>query len=122
MRARSAASSRVRLIPGMVASSHGGQGMPKEMALLLPTWPMANGTRLARPRGGPMEDDVAPREGHADFWFDPLCPWAWITSRWIKEVAQVRDVDTRFHVMCLSYLNEEKDISDDYRERLRAGW
>jgi 2-hydroxychromene-2-carboxylate isomerase len=69
-----------------------------------------------------MHDDVAPGARHADFWFDPLCPWAWITSRWMKEVERVRDVETRFHVMCLSYLNESKDVSDDYRERLRAGW
>jgi protein-disulfide isomerase-like protein with CxxC motif len=69
-----------------------------------------------------MESDVAPTPQYADFWFDPLCPWAWITSRWMKEVEHVRDVRTRFHVMCLSYLNETKDISDDYRERLHAGW
>lgn len=69
-----------------------------------------------------MQDDVQRGAGHADFWFDPLCPWAWITSRWMKEVEQVRDVETRFHVMSLSYLNESKDVSDDYRERLRAGW
>jgi 2-hydroxychromene-2-carboxylate isomerase len=69
-----------------------------------------------------MTDDVAPAPHHADFWFDPLCPWAWLTSRWMKEVEGVRDVKTRFHVMCLSYLNESKDVSDDYRERLRKGW
>lgn len=65
-----------------------------------------------------MSETVAP----ADFWFDPLCPWAWITSRWMKEVEQVRGVETRFHVMCLAYLNEENDISDEYRERLSKGW
>jgi 2-hydroxychromene-2-carboxylate isomerase len=69
-----------------------------------------------------MEGDAGSTTTTVDFWFDPLCPWAWITSRWMKEVEGVRDVQTRFHPMCLSYLNEHKDISDDYRERLRAGW
>ena len=51
-----------------------------------------------------------------------MCPFAWITSRWMLEVEQVRDVDVSWHVMSLSYLNETKDISDDYRKRLQAGW
>lgn len=52
----------------------------------------------------------------ADFWFDPACPWAWIASRWMKEVEQVRAVETRWHVMSLALLNEDRDdISDDYR-------
>ena len=69
-----------------------------------------------------MSEHAAPAEAHADFWFDPLCPWAWITSRWMKEVEGARGVKPRFHVMCLSYLNEQKDISDEYRERLQEGW
>ena len=56
----------------------------------------------------------------ADLWFDPLCPFAWITSRWIKEVEEVRDIQVRWHVMSLAYLNRDKDIPDDYREMLAA--
>lgn len=54
-----------------------------------------------------------------DFWFDPACPWAWITSRWIHEVAALRPVDVRWHIMSLAVLNEDKDIPADYRERVK---
>lgn len=58
----------------------------------------------------------------ADFWFDPMCPWAWMTSRWMTEVERVRDVTVRWHVMSLAVLNEDKDIPEDYRAMLADGW
>jgi predicted DsbA family dithiol-disulfide isomerase len=60
--------------------------------------------------------------GTADFWFDPLCPFAWITSRWMLEVQRVRDVQVHWHVMSLAYLNQDKDISDRYRAILEPAW
>src|SRR3954453_18587029 len=58
----------------------------------------------------------------ADFGFDPLCPWAWISSRWMHEVEQVRDVQTRWHVMSLAELNSGRDLPDDYRKMLETAW
>lgn len=50
-----------------------------------------------------------------DFWFDPSCPWAWMTSRWVDEVSEHRNLDVTWHVMSLAVLNEDKDVSDEYR-------
>src|SRR5262249_26216745 len=58
----------------------------------------------------------------ADFWFDTLCPWAWLTSRWMLEVEQVRDVEVRWRPMSLAILNEGRDLPADYLARIALGW
>ncbi|GAA4156451.1 Rv2466c family mycothiol-dependent reductase [Gryllotalpicola daejeonensis] len=51
-----------------------------------------------------------------DFWFDPSCPWAWMTSRWVDEVSAARDLDVTWHIMSLAILNEDKDVPESYRK------
>ena len=72
-----------------------------------------------------MTADAAELE-EVQFWFDPLCPWAWITSRWMLEVERVRPVKTDWRIMSLAYLNlvqhEGKGLSEEYMERMSRAW
>ncbi|MGI5125199.1 DsbA family protein [Pseudonocardia sp. CA-107938] len=64
--------------------------------------------------------DATTDRARVEFWFDPRCPFAWVTSRWILEAAKVRDLDLSWHVMSLWLLNKDRDISDEYRRLTEA--
>jgi hypothetical protein len=63
-----------------------------------------------------------PERTTVDMWFDPICPWAWLTSRWLLEVEKVRPLDIRFNIMSLSILNGGRDLPDSYRRFLDRAW
>ncbi|BEL12972.1 DsbA family protein [Actinoplanes sichuanensis] len=81
---------------------------------------------MSREDGATVTDDTPLEHEEVPFWFDPLCPWAWITSRWLLEVEQVRPVRADWRIMSLAYLNleqrEGKGLSEDYRALMERAW
>lgn len=59
-----------------------------------------------------------------DFWFDPVCPWTWLTSRWILEVEKARPLAITWHVMSLAILNEKRldELPEANRDLMGLAW
>jgi 2-hydroxychromene-2-carboxylate isomerase len=68
------------------------------------------------------EEPVVTERAQAEFWFDPICPWAWMTSRWMTEVEKVRPVDVTWRVMSLAYLNAGRELPEDYARLMERAW
>lgn len=83
---------------------------------------MSDVTAVAPGREPGDPGQAAAERSLADFWFDPLCPWAWLASRWMLEVERVRPVRTRWHVMSLAVLNEGRDLPEEYRDLMARAW
>ncbi|QIS13577.1 disulfide bond formation protein DsbA [Nocardia arthritidis] len=69
-----------------------------------------------------MIDASSDQAATIDMWFDPRCPWAWIATQWLLEVERVRPIETRFHVMSLSVLNDGRELPEKYRRGQIEGW
>lgn len=53
-----------------------------------------------------------------NFWFDVSCPWTWITSRWLVDVSEQRDLDVTWRPFSLFELNKDRDLPEDYRKHI----
>ena len=73
-------------------------------------------------KGADRNSTASPDRLVADFWFDPVCPWAWMTSRWMLEVERVRQMSTRWHVMSLSILNADRELPERYQRLMDEAW
>ena len=81
---------------------------------------MATATRTGTAKS--LGTGTAEAKGAVRMWFDPACPWAWMTSRWLMEVEQVRDIEVTWRVMSLSVLNEKRDLDEGYRRLMDDSW
>lgn len=71
---------------------------------------------------GGMQERNGDERARVDVFVDPVCPFAWITSRWLTEVERQRPIDLRFRLMSLAAVNEHRDVDEWYRKFNDHGW
>jgi len=59
---------------------------------------------------------------NVQFWFDPICPWAFMTSRWLLEVEKIRDISITWNLFSLAHLNRDKEVAPEYKAKLIRSW
>lgn len=94
----------------------------------------AHSTRRAMTRGwgacwqdGVVSDTTETTQPQTNYpsvemFFDPACPWAWMTSRWLMEVERAKGITVTWSVMSLAVLNEGRDLPEDYRDLMDRAW
>ena len=107
-------------------AGHGRDRAPPRLSSRQTSSRQTAGTGNTRARAAVAAGVTEQPQEDVQFWFDPLCPWAWITSRWMLEVEKVRPVRTEWRIMSLAYLNliqhEGKGLSEEYLERMGKAW
>jgi 2-hydroxychromene-2-carboxylate isomerase len=56
------------------------------------------------------------------FWFDPICPYTWRTSRWLREVTEKRNLTVTWRLHSLATLNAGNDLPQDVLDFFAQGW
>ena len=53
-------------------------------------------------------------DADVEFFWDPVCPFAWLTSRWLVQVAEARDLSIDWRFICLRFINEHRDYDAEF--------
>lgn len=67
-----------------------------------------------------MNSATEQRVESIEFWFDPVCPWAWMTSRWMTEVSETLGHEVTWRPFSLAILNENNDDDAHHEAHQRS--
>jgi DSBA-like thioredoxin domain len=113
---------RISPEPPFMLSRRSGSGTPLDPSGHGEKMPIMTTTAARTGRTTTRREGSTAPKADVRMWFDPACPWAWMTSRWLMEVEQVRDIEVTWRVMSLSVLNEKRDLDEGYRKLMDVSW